>query len=86
VFREPIVVSNVPRLVPGWKHPIVVGRCAAPRPDMASMCSVRHPAKLRIVQRVRQPGPLHAPVGVTHNPVAVHPVKQELSTAVCICR
>ena len=28
VFREPIVVSNIPRLVPGWKRPIVVGRCA----------------------------------------------------------
>ena len=26
VFREPIVVSNIPRLVPGWKKPIVVGR------------------------------------------------------------
>lgn len=30
VFREPIVVSNIPRLVPGWKRPIVVGRCAQP--------------------------------------------------------
>ena len=29
VFREPIVVSNIPRVVPGWKKPIVVGRCAA---------------------------------------------------------
>lgn len=28
VFREPIVVSNIPRLVPGWKKPIVVGRHA----------------------------------------------------------
>eukprot|EP00644_Phytophthora_capsici_P003685 jgi/Phyca11/511341/fgenesh2_kg.PHYCAscaffold_82_\ len=28
VFREPIVISNVPRLVPGWKKPIVVGRHA----------------------------------------------------------
>ena len=28
VFREPIVVSNIPRLVPGWTKPIVVGRCA----------------------------------------------------------
>lgn len=26
--REPIVVSNVPRLVPGWTKPIVVGRHA----------------------------------------------------------
>lgn len=25
VFREPIVISNVPRLVPGWTDPIVVG-------------------------------------------------------------
>ena len=28
IFREPIVVSNVPRLVPGWKKPIVIGRHA----------------------------------------------------------
>jgi len=27
VFREPIVAKNVPRLVPGWKKPIIVGRC-----------------------------------------------------------
>ena len=26
VFREPIVVENIPRLVTGWKKPIVVGR------------------------------------------------------------
>ncbi|MGC4440276.1 isocitrate/isopropylmalate family dehydrogenase, partial [Streptococcus suis] len=26
VFREPIVIRNVPRLVPGWTDPIVVGR------------------------------------------------------------
>jgi isocitrate dehydrogenase len=26
VFREPIVISNIPRLVPGWTKPIVVGR------------------------------------------------------------
>ena len=28
VFREPIVMSNVPRLVPGWTKPIVIGRHA----------------------------------------------------------
>jgi len=28
VFREPILISNVPRLVPGWKKPIVIGRHA----------------------------------------------------------
>ncbi len=28
VFREPIVVSSIPRFVPGWTHPIVIGRHA----------------------------------------------------------
>ncbi|MAK62731.1 MAG: isocitrate dehydrogenase (NADP(+)) [Ponticaulis sp.] len=28
VFREPIVISNVPRLVPGWTKPVVIGRHA----------------------------------------------------------
>ncbi len=28
VFREPIILSNVPRLVPGWTQPIVIGRHA----------------------------------------------------------
>lgn len=28
VFREPIIIENVPRLVPGWKKPIVIGRHA----------------------------------------------------------
>ncbi|AWE42119.1 NADP-dependent isocitrate dehydrogenase [Actinobaculum sp. 313] len=28
VFREPIIMSNVPRLVPHWKKPIVIGRHA----------------------------------------------------------
>jgi len=28
VFREPIIISNIPRLVPGWKKPICIGRHA----------------------------------------------------------
>ncbi|MBL8002939.1 MAG: isocitrate dehydrogenase (NADP(+)) [Flavobacteriales bacterium] len=28
VFREPIVIRNIPRLVPGWTQPIVIGRHA----------------------------------------------------------
>jgi isocitrate dehydrogenase len=28
VFREPIVVSNIPKLVPGWTKPIIIGRHA----------------------------------------------------------
>jgi isocitrate dehydrogenase len=28
VFREPIIIKNIPRLVPGWTEPIVIGRHA----------------------------------------------------------
>src|SRR6187397_3181099 len=28
IFREPIICSNIPRLVPGWTKPIVIGRHA----------------------------------------------------------
>ena len=28
IFREPIIISNVPRLVPGWTEPIILGRHA----------------------------------------------------------
>jgi len=28
VFREPIIIKNIPRLVPGWTAPIVIGRHA----------------------------------------------------------
>jgi isocitrate dehydrogenase len=28
VFREPIIINNIPRLVPGWTEPIIIGRHA----------------------------------------------------------
>ena len=28
VFREPIVIPRIPRLVPSWKEPIIIGRHA----------------------------------------------------------
>jgi isocitrate dehydrogenase len=28
IFREPIICKNVPRLVPGWTQPIIIGRHA----------------------------------------------------------
>ena len=28
VFREPILIKNIPRLVPGWTSPIIIGRHA----------------------------------------------------------
>jgi isocitrate dehydrogenase len=38
VFREPILCSNIPRLVPGWTRPIVIGRHAFG--DQVGMCVV----------------------------------------------
>lgn len=49
VFREPIVVSNVPRLVPGWKRPIVVGRHAFGDQYRATDLVIQQPGKLELV-------------------------------------
>ena len=46
VFREPIVIKNVPRLVPGWTHPIVVGRHAFGDQYKATDFRVPGPGKL----------------------------------------
>jgi len=49
VFREPIVISNVPRLVPGWTDPIVVGRHAFGDQYRATDTKIPGPGKLRLV-------------------------------------
>ena len=49
IFREPIVISNVPRLVPGWTDPIVVGRHAFGDQYRATDFLVPGPGKLRLV-------------------------------------
>ncbi|MGV1682462.1 NADP-dependent isocitrate dehydrogenase [Sphingopyxis sp. NJF-3] len=49
VFREPIVMKNVPRLVPGWTDPIVVGRHAFGDQYRATDFRVPGPGKLRMV-------------------------------------
>ena len=46
VFREPIICSNVPRLVPGWTQPIVVGRHAFGDQYRATDFLVPGPGKL----------------------------------------
>tara|TARA_B100000678_G_scaffold103080_1_gene86066 strand:+ start:1345 stop:2559 length:1215 start_codon:yes stop_codon:yes gene_type:complete len=48
VFREPIVCKNVPRLVPGWTDPIVVGRHAFGDQYRATDFLVPGPGKLSI--------------------------------------
>ncbi|EPY03432.1 NADP-dependent isocitrate dehydrogenase [Magnetospirillum fulvum] len=46
VFREPIICKNVPRLVPGWTKPIVIGRHAYGDQYRATDFKVPGPGKL----------------------------------------
>ena len=46
VFREPIICSNVPRYVPGWKYPLVIGRHAFGDQYRATDFKVPGPGKL----------------------------------------
>ena len=48
VFREPIICKNVPRLVPGWTKPIVVGRHAFGDQYRATDFLVPGPGKMTI--------------------------------------
>ena len=49
IFREPIICKNVPRLVPGWTQPIVVGRHAFG--DQYKATDFRVPGKGRLTMR-----------------------------------
>jgi len=49
IFREPIVIQNVPRLIPGWTDPIVVGRHAFGDQYRATDFLVPGAGKLRLV-------------------------------------
>jgi isocitrate dehydrogenase len=46
VFREPIIISNIPRLVPGWTKPIVIGRHA--HGDQYKAANFKVPGKGRV--------------------------------------
>ncbi|HUB64978.1 MAG TPA: NADP-dependent isocitrate dehydrogenase [Methylocella sp.] len=49
IFREPIICQNVPRLVPGWTRPIVIGRHAFG--DQYAATDFKVPGKGRVVIR-----------------------------------
>jgi isocitrate dehydrogenase len=49
VFREPIICKNIPRLVPNWKKPIVVGRHAHADQYKATETRVPGPGTLKLV-------------------------------------
>jgi isocitrate dehydrogenase len=48
IFREPIIMRNVPRLVPGWTKPIVVGRHAFGDQYRATDTLIPGPGKLTL--------------------------------------
>ncbi|CAJ0539102.1 Ff.00g068830.m01.CDS01 [Fusarium sp. VM40] len=49
VFREPIVIPRIPRLVPGWKKPIIIGRHAFGDQYRAKDAVLPGPGKLSMV-------------------------------------
>ncbi|OQR70824.1 isocitrate dehydrogenase-like [Tropilaelaps mercedesae] len=49
VFREPILCSNIPRLVPGWTQPIIIGRHAYGDQYRATDAVFNKPGKLELV-------------------------------------
>ncbi len=52
IFRQPIICKNVPRLVPGWTKPIVVGRHAFG--DQYRATDFRFPGKGKLTHEVRR--------------------------------
>jgi isocitrate dehydrogenase len=48
IFREPIICGNVPRYIPGWVNPIVVGRHAFGDQYRATEFAAREPGTLRL--------------------------------------
>ena len=62
VFRQPIICNNVPRLVPGWTKPIVIGRHAFGDQYRATDMVVDGPGTLTLTFQPEDGGP-----AVTHN-------------------
>src|SRR6201994_1007710 len=56
VFREPIVIPRIPRLVPGWKKPIIIGRHAFGDQYRAKDAVIPGPGKLEMVYTPKDGG------------------------------
>ena len=56
VFREPIVIPRIPRLVPGWKKPIVIGRHAFGDQYKAKDIKIDEPGTLKMVYEPKNGG------------------------------
>lgn len=49
IFRAPIICTNVPRYVPGWEEPIIIGRHAFGDQYKATDMKIPGPGKLKLV-------------------------------------
>ena len=49
VFREPIIIKNIPRLIPGWSKPIIIGRHAHGDQYKATDFVTEKPGKFEMV-------------------------------------
>ncbi|MEO8107978.1 MAG: NADP-dependent isocitrate dehydrogenase [Actinomycetes bacterium] len=56
IFREPIIISNIPRLVPGWTKPIVIGRHAHGDQYKATDFVVPGPGKVTVTYQPHDGG------------------------------
>lgn len=59
VFREPIICKNIPRLVPGWKAPIIIGRHAHGDQYQAKDFVAPGPGKFELVWTPKDGKPVH---------------------------
>lgn len=49
VFREPIICRTIPKIVPGWKEPIVVGRHSFGDQYKATEYVIKKPGKVCVL-------------------------------------
>ena len=72
VFREPIIISNIPRLVPGWTKPIIIGRHAHGDQYKATNFKVPGAGKVTITctRRTRPPASRSSSTWSTCRPTA----------------
>src|SRR3954454_20241916 len=71
IFREPIVISNIPRLVPSWTKPIIIGRHAHADQYKASDFVVPGPGTVTIT---------YVPEGIDSAGQDGQPIEMEVAT------
>jgi isocitrate dehydrogenase len=75
IFREPIVIANIPRLVPGWTKPIVIGRHAFGDQYRATDLVVPGEGKLTLTFTPKDGGP---PGGIPSGSPASEPIELDV--------